>query len=672
MFKELINITDKDNKFGHQRIIIENVNPEIDCGNIPIKRCINDVIVVQAKIFAEGHDELGASLNFRSAKATDWQSTEFRALGNDLWEASFTVTELSYYYYTIVSWINYFSSWRRNLVRWQEAHQDISLELRVGAELIKSASSRANSADSQALLYFYHRLGEVSDTKQAFDCALSDELLQLMNKYPDTENLTEYPKQLPIVVERIKSRFSSWYELFPRSLGKNQQHGTIQDLIRHLPYISNMGFDVLYLPPIHPIGKTYRKGKNNAPVAQPDEPGSPWGIGSEEGGHTDINPLLGTMEDFKQLISKANEVNLEIALDLALQCTPDHPVVKENSQWFKKRPDGSIQYAENPPKKYQDIYPIYFQTEDWKNLWINWKNTVFFWIKQGVKIFRVDNPHTKPFIFWQWLISEVRYLYPDVIFLSEAFTRPSIMYYLAKIGFSQSYTYFTWRNNKAEIIQYLTELTKTQVHEYFRPNFWPNTPDILHEFLQAGNRPGFIIRVVLAATLASNYGIYGPAYELCFSANREPGSEEYLDSEKYQLKEWDLNQPLSIYEIIKKINVIRKNNPALQDNLSLIFHPIENEELIAYSKSTPDKKNVILVVVNLNPHHTHSGMTNLSVSELGIDENENYSVHDLLSDEKYIWHGKKNYVELNPNKSPAHIFQIIPIVKNENNFPEYQ
>ncbi len=477
---------------------------------------------------------------------------------------------------------------------------------------------------------------------------------------------------MPIIVEREKARFSSWYELFPRSLGKNFRHGTFKDLIEHLPYISKMGFDVLYLPPIHPIGNTFRKGKNNNPQAKNNDPGSPWGIGALEGGHTAIHPQLGAFEDFSELVNKAKEHGLEIALDLALQCTPDHPFVKKCSQWFKKRPDDSIQYAENPPKKYQDIYPIYFQTEQWQKLWETWKQTVLFWIKQGIYIFRVDNPHTKSFIFWEWLIHEIKQEYPQVIFLAEAFTRPSVMYYLAKLGFSQSYTYFTWRNSKAEITEYLTELTKTPVREYFRPNFWPNTPDILHEYLQVGGRAAFIARVVLAATLCSNYGIYGPAYELCINTPREPGSEEYLDSEKYEIKSWDLNVPHNLNEMIARINTARRDNICLHDNLSLNFHFVDNEQLISYSKMSADKTNAILVVVNLDPHYTQSGWLDLPIQHFEIQEHDTYCLQDLLSGAQYLWQGRRNYVELNPEKIPAHIFRISRIVKHEQDFEEYQ
>lgn len=660
-----------DNKFGHQRIVIEEVHPEIDCGNFPIKRCINETITVDAKIFAEGHDDLGAAIKYRSEKSTHWQIEPLTALGNDSWQGSFKVTEIGWYYYTIIAWVDYFHSWRRNLMRWHEAKQDITVELLIGAKLVNSTIKEAKNSHAKRLVFFANQL-QSPDKEQAYQHALEDELAKIMAEYPSQENIAHYPKELKVFVDRERAGFSSWYEIFPRSLGKKNQHGTFKELIGQLPYLADMGFDIIYLPPIHPIGQTFRKGKNNNPQAQPDEPGSPWAIGAKEGGHNAIHPQLGTLEDFKALITKTKEYNLEIALDLAIQCTPDHPYVKQHPQWFKKRPDGSIQYAENPPKKYQDIYPINFQSEQWRELWEEWKQVVLFWIKQGVRIFRVDNPHTKPFIFWEWLIKEIKNNYPEVIFLSEAFTRPSVMYYLAKIGFTQSYTYFTWRNSKQEIIDYLTELTRSPLRDYFRPNFWPNTPDILHEYLQAGGKPAFIIRLVLAATMAANYGIYGPAYELCINTPREEGSEEYLNSEKYEVKSWEINQDESLYGLIKTINRVRRHNRCLQDNTSLQFHFVDNQQLICYSKYHSPLNNLIVVVVNLDPHHTQSGFLELPIHLFGIESHDNYCMHDLLSEEKYLWRGRRNYVELNPHKMPAHIFQVSRIVPHEQDFVEYQ
>ena len=478
-----------------------------------------------------------------------------------------------------------------------------------------------------------------------------------------------FDKCQAVQVEPLRARFSAWYEMFPRSAATlPDTHGTFQDVINRLPYLAEMGFDVLYLPPIHPIARTLRKGPNNTLESDPGDPGCPWAIGGKEGGHKAIHPDLGTFGDFKLLIERAAEYGIDIALDIAFQVSPDHPWVKEHPDWFRKRPDGSIQYAENPPKKYQDIYPLNYETPKWRELWQELKSVFEFWVEQGVKIFRVDNPHTKPFLFWEWLINEVKTAYPDVLFLAEAFTRPKVMYRLAKLGFSQSYTYFAWRNTKWEITQYFTELTQTPVREYFRPHLWPNTPDILTEYLQFGGRPAFMIRLVLAATLGANYGIYGPAFELCEARAKEPGSEEYLDSEKYELQPWDLNRPDSLKDFIARVNRIRRDNPALQGDWSLAFHPIDNDQMICYSKHTADLANTILVVVNLNPHHTLGGWLELPLREWGLDLHQPYQVHDLLSDTRFLWQGPKNFVELNPQVAPAYIFRIRRRVRTERDF----
>jgi starch synthase (maltosyl-transferring) len=475
-----------------------------------------------------------------------------------------------------------------------------------------------------------------------------------------------------VVVDRERARFGTWYEMFPRSCAADPgRYGTFRDCEARLPYIADMGFDVLYLPPIHPVGHTNRKGKNNSPAARPQEPGSPWAIGSEVGGHKAVDPELGTLQDFRRLIDKAKEHSIEIALDIAFQCSPDHPYVTEHPTWFHRRPDATIQYAENPPKKYEDTYSLDFETEDWQELWEEMKSIVLFWIEQGVRIFRVDNPHTKPFAFWEWLIDEVKRDHPEVILLSEAFTRPKIMYRLAKLGFTQSYTYFAWRNTSWELTQYFTELTQTEVRQHFRPHLWPNTPDILTEYLQSGGRPAFMARLVLAATLGANYGIYGPAFELCESRPREPGSEEYLDSEKYEIKRWDLDRPDSLKEFIARVNRIRRENPALQSDWHLSFHRVDNEQLICYSKRTEDGANVILVAVNLDPHYTQSGWVELDLEELGLDSTQPYQVHDLLGDARYLWNGPHNYVELNPHVLPAHIFRLRRRVRREQNFEYY-
>jgi starch synthase (maltosyl-transferring) len=471
-----------------------------------------------------------------------------------------------------------------------------------------------------------------------------------------------YPRELTVTVDREKAGCSAWYEMFPRSaspvMGK---HGTFKNCEERLPYIAAMGFDVLYLPPIHPIGRTGRKGKNNTLPARADDPGTPWAIGAKEGGHKTINAPLGTLDDFKHLMSKAKEYNIEIALDIAFQCSPDHPYVKEHPEWFLRRPDGTIQYAENPPKKYQDIYPLNFETENWQELWEELKSIVLYWAEQGVRIFRVDNPHTKPFQFWEWLLAEVKKEYPDAIFLSEAFTRPKVMYRLAKLGFTQSYTYFTWRNKKRELTEYLIELTQTPVKDFFRPNFWTNTPDILHAYLQTGGRAAFMARLVLAATLSSNYGVYGPAFELMENKPREPGSEEYLNSEKYEIKHWDIDRPDSLKDFITRVNRIRRENAALQRNCNLWFNAANNEQLICYSKHTDDLTNIILVVVNLDPYATQSGIINVPLKSWGFDAGKPYKVDDLLSDKRYTWHGEWNFVELNPTICPAHAFHLLDL-----------
>jgi starch synthase (maltosyl-transferring) len=502
--------------------------------------------------------------------------------------------------------------------------------------------------------------------------ALDEDVARIMAGLPDTGLVTMYDKELAVIVEREKARFSTWYEMFPRSCASEPgRHGTFKDCESRLPYVTTMGFDVLYLPPIHPIGRTHRKGKDNAPIADPDDPGSPWGIGSDEGGHKAVHPQLGTLEDFRRLVARAREHGIDIALDIAFQCSPDHPYVKDRPDWFRWRPDGTVQYAENPPKKYQDIYPLNFETPRWQELWEELKDVVMFWIDQGVRIFRVDNPHTKPFRFWEWLIGEVRGAHPDVIFLSEAFTRPKVMYHLAKLGFTQSYTYFAWRNTKSELTQYFTELTQTDVRECFRANLWPNTPDILTEYLQSGGRPAFAVRLVLAATLGASYGIYGPAFELCENRAAEPSSEEYLHSEKYGIRHWNIDRPDSLRELIARVNRIRGENRALQSDWSLRFHPVDNDQLICYSKQTEDLANVIIVVVNLSPHYTLSGWVELDLEPLGIDATEPYQVHDLLTDARYLWSGPRNYVELNPRTVPAHVFRVRRRIRTERDFDYY-
>ena len=660
---------------GRIRTVIEAVSPEIDGGRFAAKRIAGDLVAVEADIFGDGHDSVRAVLLYRKEGATAWRETAMKPLGNDRWRGEFPVTEIGLYEYTIEAWVDRFRTWHSDLEKRIRAAQQIGIELLAGAELIDEAAERcpveAEREELRSAAGELRAMVERGETRPA-RAPLSAEIVSLAGRYPDRRFAVRYDKVLPLVVDRRKARFSTWYEMFPRSCSNEPgRHGTFADCEARLPYVAAMNFDVLYLPPIHPIGRTFRKGKNNSLEAGPDDPGSPWAIGSEEGGHKAIHPQLGTLEDFRRLGAKARGCGLEIALDLAFQCTPDHPYVREHPEWFRHRPDGTIQYAENPPKKYQDIYPIDFETSRWRELWDELKSVVRFWIDQEVYIFRVDNPHTKAFPFWQELIAEIKRDHPEVLFLSEAFTRPKVRYRLAKLGFSQSYTYFAWRNTKSELTGYLTELMHGGIREYFRPNLWPNTPDILTEYLQHGGRPAFMARLVLAATLGASYGIYGPAFELCENTPREPGSEEYLNSEKYEIRHWDLNRPDSLNEFIARVNQIRKENPALQEDWNLCFHPVDNEQLICYSKRTADLENVVVVVVNLDPHHTHFGWLELPLETLGLETDRAYQVHDLLTDARFLWSGSRNYVELDPGISPAHIFRVRRKLRTERDFDYY-
>ncbi|MFB0520066.1 MAG: alpha-1,4-glucan--maltose-1-phosphate maltosyltransferase [Desulfatiglandales bacterium] len=657
---------------GRKRVVIEGVRPEIDGGRFPIKRTVGEKVVVEADIFTDGHDASSCALLCRKDNDSQWTEVPMEPLGNDRWRGSFLVTELGRYFYTLEAWVDRFGSWRQGLAKKVKLDQDVSIDLLVGAQLIEQASQRALDTDAEKMQAWAGRLRSTGDYSDKIQYALDDELARLISNCPDRYLSTTYEKELAVVVDREKARFSSWYQVFPRSCASQPgRHGTFKDCEDRLPYIAAMGFDVVYLPPIHPIGRTHRRGRNNAPIADSKDTGSPWAIGSEEGGHKAVHPQLGTLEDFRQLVVKAGEYGIEIAIDLAFQCTPDHPYIKKHPEWFHWRPDGTVQYAENPPKKYEDIYPLNFETDQWQELWEELKSAVLFWIDQGVHIFRVDNPHTKPFCFWEWLINEIKKDHPDVIFLSEAFTRPKVMYRLAKVGFTQSYTYFAWRNTKQELSQYFTELTQTEVREFFRANLWPNTPDILTEYLQMGGRPAFMARLVLAATLGANYGIYGPAFELCENRPRETGSEEYLDSEKYEIRQWDITRRDSLKDFIARVNRIRRENKALQNDWSLRFHPLDNDQLICYSKHVEDLSNIILVVVTLDPHHTHAGWVELPLSDLGLDPQRPYQVHDLLSDARYLWQGPRNYVELNPHIVPAQVFRVRRRVLTERDFDYY-
>lgn len=655
---------------GRNRVIIAGVSPEIEGGRFPIKRIVGDEVQVEADILTDGHDAISAVLLYRKEDDAQWGEAPFAPLGNDRWRASFKVEQLGRYCYTVQGWVDHFKTWSRDLAKRVDAGQDVSVDLAIGANLAAEAARQATGTDAKWLTTFVETLQ--SGESDAARHALSGELARLMDIYAPRGYVTTYDRELWVVVDRERARFGAWYEMFPRSCAAGPgKHGTFKDVEARLPYVASMGFDVLYLPPIHPIGTSFRKGKNNTTTPAPGEPGSPWAIGSAQGGHKSIHPELGTLEDFRHLIAAAAQQGLEIAMDIAFQCAPDHPYVKEHPEWFRQRPDGTIQYAENPPKKYQDIYPFDFETEAWRELWDELKSVVQYWVDQGVRIFRVDNPHTKPFPFWEWLIPEIKKGCPEAIFLAEAFTRPKALYGLAKRGFTQSYNYFPWRNTKWELTQYFTELTQTEVKEYTGPNLWPNTPDILPEFLQFGGRPAFMSRFVLAATLGPSYGIYGPAFELCDNTPLAPGREEYLNSEKYEIKQWEIDRPDSLRELISQVNEIRHDNPAFHTNHNLRFHEVDNEQIIAFSKSSVDGSNQVLVVVNLDPHYKQSGFITLPLEELSLDPRQPYQAHDLLTDARYLWQGSRNYVELNPKTVPAHIFVIRRKVRTEHDFDYY-
>ncbi|MGA8164198.1 MAG: alpha-1,4-glucan--maltose-1-phosphate maltosyltransferase [Waddliaceae bacterium] len=653
---------------GFQRVIIQNVEPEIDGGDFPARRVVEETITVHADIFVDGHQMLDADLLWKKEKEKSWNRVPMHLINNDLWTSSFTGDAVGMYLYTIEAWIDHFQTWKHDLQKKYEAGKNVEGDILIGVEFLQELLGCCSQEDAKEINKWMSKLKRVKQGKTALAIASDDALAALVRRNSAAIFFTGYQKELRLFCTRKKALFSSWYEMFPRSCGKSaDEHGTFKDCMDTLPAIARMGFDVLYLPPIHPIGKTHRKGKNNTTLAEPDTPGSPWAIGSEEGGHDAIHPQLGTLQQFKQMIKKAEEYHIEIAIDLAFQCSPDHPYVKKYPEWFRWRPDGTVQYAENPPKKYEDIIPFDFETPQWKSLWEELLRVVIYWLEQGIRIFRVDNPHTKPFRFWEWLIGEVRKKDPEAIFLSEAFTRPKVMQYLAKVGFDQSYTYFTWRNTKHEIVEYLTELTRGEMREYFRPNFWPNTPDILSEVLQYGGRPAFLARLVLAATLSSNYGIYGPPFELC-EGQALSGNEEYLDSEKYEIRQWNRDRPGNIRDFIALINQIRKEHPALQTTWNIDFYPIENDHLLAYGKASEDGSDLLLVVVNLDSFYTQSGWISLPLKRLGMLESRPFRVHDLITGDKYIWEGAVNYVELNPHHVPAHIFHIHPKMHREQDF----
>jgi starch synthase (maltosyl-transferring) len=641
---------------GRRRAFIEEVRPTVDCGRTAIKRVLGEAIDVEAEVLVEGHEQLACALLYAPPGSSSWTAVPMTPLGDDTWAASFTPATLGRHRYTVSAWLDPFATWRSKLIRRTE-RDDIELALREGAALVRSAAGRARGAERGALLAYAALLEGESPREERRRGALGEALRELMAAAPDRALETVYDPPLEAVVERPLARFSAWYEFFPRSVVEaGERHGTLTTAARRLGYVAEMGFDVVYLPPIHPIGSSHRKGRNNGLQAHEADPGSPWAIGGAGGGHKSVHGDLGTLEDFKAFRAEAERLGLEVALDIAFQCSPDHPYVEEHPTWFVRRPDGSVQYAENPPKKYEDIYPLDFGSSDWRALWQELNDVVEFWVAAGVRVFRVDNPHTKPFDFWRWLIADVQGRHPETLFLSEAFTRPRVMYRLAKLGFSQSYTYFTWRNTKQELMDYFTELKSRR--DYFRPNLWPNTPDILHEYLQTGGRPAFMARAALAATLGASYGIYGPAFELLEQEPREAGSEEYRDSEKYEIRVWDLERAGSLRDFLARLNAIRRANPALHSDATLQFRQVDNDQLICYSKHSDDGRNVILVVVNLDPRHAQSGFIDVPLTEWGLDAQAPYSAHELLTDVRHEWQGARVFVTLAPAECPACVYRI--------------
>jgi starch synthase (maltosyl-transferring) len=642
-------------------IVIEHVRPEIDAGRFPAKRVIGEACVVSADIFKDGHDQLAARVRYRSPGNGDWSYVAMPYDQDaDRWAGAFVLDRIGEWRFTVEAWTDAFATWRSGLEKKVAAGQDVSVELLEGGGIIertaRACKDRAARASlTQAAQALRDTTAAVAERARA---ALDPALLALVTQHPARDDLTEYSRQLLITVDRVRAAFAAWYEMFPRSQsGDPKRHGTFADAERQLPRIAQLGFDIVYLPPIHPIGDTFRKGKNNTLEPLPDDVGSTWAIGSKDGGHTAVHPQLGTLADFEHFVQRANELGLEVALDYALQTSPDHPWAREHPDWFKIRPDGTIQYAENPPKKYQDIYPLNFWTEDREALWNACLDIFRFWMARGVRTFRVDNPHTKPFAFWEWLIADLKKTDPDVVLLSEAFTRPKKLLYLAKLGFTQSYTYFTWKNTTYEIRDWLTEFTNPEVLEYYRGNLFTNTPDILHEYLQRGGRPAFRIRLILAATLSPLYGIYS-GYELYENVPVRAGSEEYLNSEKYELRPRDFTAPGNLDAEIRRINRIRRENPALQRADNLTFHHSENDQVLFYRKSMPDRSNDLLIVVNLDPTRAHEAMVHVPLDALGLAPDVVYPLTDLLTGAIFRWRGARNFVRLDPAQEPAHVLRL--------------
>jgi starch synthase (maltosyl-transferring) len=639
-------------------VVIENMEPCLDGGRYPVKRVVGQELQVSADVFKDGHDQISVQLKWRKAGEPDWHQTPMVQTENDRWEAICHFIENAQHEYTVEAWEDVFRSWQVEYgKKYGAGNLDLRTELDEASIFVEKAAARATlKQDKERLLTFSKQLKN-ADAHFGAQLAKNPELSGLMAAWPDLSLSTEFQPYLRAIVDRSQALFAAWYEFFPRSAeGKANSGSKFRDCIPRVEDAKAMGFDVIYFPPIHPIGFTARKGKNNSVTSEPGDPGVPYAIGSKFGGHKAVEPELGTLDDFDWLVGEIKARGMEVALDFAINCSPDHPYVKEHPEWFFHRPDGTIKYAENPPKKYQDVYPLNFHNPDWRGLWEEMKDVILFWVRHEVRIFRVDNPHTKPNAFWEWLISEIQKDYPDVIFLAEAFTRPKMMKSLGKLGYTQSYTYFTWRNTKWEITEYLTELTQTEMKYYYRANFFPNTPDILPTFLQTGGRPAFLIRAVLAATLTTVYGIYS-GFELCENVP-VPGKEEYLNSEKYQFKERDWNAPGNIKDYITKLNRIRNQNRALHEYENLRFQTVENEQIIFYSKATEALDSIILVLVNLDPYNHQSGFAYVPLESFGINGGDPFQVEDLLTGEKFVWRGRRNFVMLDPHSRPAHVFRL--------------
>lgn len=641
---------------NQRRVVIDTVKPQINCGEFYIKRIVNEIVNVDAHVLVDGHDVIAASVLYKHEKERKWSEVRMHHVVNDEWKASFTVEKQGFYTYKVEGWVDYALNWQHGIERKIDDNQHVKSELLEGVTYLKPLLKKASKNEKEYLAYCIDCFENKSKYDEAIKEATSHKLHDIFVKYPE-KHLANASKELQIYVDRKKALFSTWYEFFPRSSSQTKgQHGTFKDCERLLPRIAEMGFDTLYFPPVHPIGEVNRKGKNNTTNAKEGDVGSAWGIGSQYGGHKDIHPQLGTVEDFKALIKKAKDLGIEIAMDYALQAAPDHPWVKEHPDWFKWRPDGTVQYAENPPKKYQDILPIYWESKDYKNLWKECLDILMYWVDCGIKVFRVDNPHTKPYYFWNWIIAEVKKQHPDILFLAEAFTKPKVMQQLAKQGYTQSYTYFTWRNNKQELIEYMTELTQSDQREYMRPNFWPNTPDINPYHLQGANESKYLQRYVLAATLSSNIGIYGPVFEQQID-DAIPGKEEYYMSEKFEVKHynWDVQNKLT--SIISKVNAIRHQHEALQQTNNIKFCHIENDNLLAFYKWNDSKTDELLIIVSLEQYYAQQGTVQLPLQDLGIHSGQQITVNDLVTGSSYNWHNEWNFIELHPTL-PFHIFKI--------------